>query len=174
MYFCFLQVIPIYILIFATVAHAYIMPYKRWWQNLIELAVLTNFIFILLLRSTQSVVSYLSRFPGVSIPGDRGAQLAEPDNLTKFFAAFFYFPLAAALLMGVAWIIYRAMYVVTCRLHLSIKPNVIDFPTINSIYRVRAKPEDVTDDQDRFTSRYTRESDRKDFTTSVVEIDGKF
>ena len=83
------------------------MPYKRWWQNLIEVAVLANFIFILLLRSTQSVVSNLSKFPDVSIPGDRGAQLAQPDKLTEFFSAFFYFPLVAALFMGVAWMAYR-------------------------------------------------------------------
>ena len=87
------------------------MPYKRWWQNLIEVAVLGNFIFILLLRSTESVVSNLSKFPDVPIPKDRGSQLAQPDKLTEFFSAFYYSPLVAALLMGVAWSAYRGMYV---------------------------------------------------------------
>eukprot|EP00731_Ephydatia_muelleri_P037372 Em0452g7a len=99
------MVIPIYLLTFTMTAHAYIMPYKEWWQNMIEMIVSANFIIILVLRSTQSIVTYLTMFPGTSIPDSRGVQLAEPDKLTDFFGAFVYFPLGAALLMGVAWIV---------------------------------------------------------------------
>lgn len=91
-------------------AHAYIMPYKEWWQNMIEMIVSANFIIILVLRSTQSIVTYLTMFPGTSIPDSRGVQLAEPDKLTDFFGAFVYFPLGAALLMGVAWIVVTYVY----------------------------------------------------------------
>eukprot|EP00731_Ephydatia_muelleri_P037369 Em0452g4a len=65
-------VIPIYILLFATTGHTFFMPYTKWWQNLIEVAILAHFIAILLLRSTQSVVTYLSTFPGTSIPDSQG------------------------------------------------------------------------------------------------------
>lgn len=156
------KVIPIYLLTFAMAAHAYIMPYKRWWQNVIEIISLANFIIMLVLRSTQSVVTYLSLFPGTSISDIQGVQFAEPDKLTDFFSAFFYFPLGAAVLMGVVWIIYRLKYV--CLQYILFELKNTFFSTISK-YKIRNKlKQNLNGDVDPWDTN----------TPYVLEIDSEF
>ena len=86
------QIAPILILLPAFALHLFIQPYHKWWQNLIEAAVLMDYILLLLLRSTQTFLDNLSSYSGTSVPAQRGSQLAATDQLTWLFFPFFYLP----------------------------------------------------------------------------------
>ncbi len=96
----------IYVLIHAFTYHLFFLPYEKWWHNLIEVAVLVNYIFLLLLRSTQTFLDNLESYSGTSIPAERGKGLVRENDLTWFFFPFFYLPVFA----GIAYCLGRAVY----------------------------------------------------------------
>ena len=102
------QISPLYILAPAFTAHVFFLPYKKWWQNLIEAGVLLNFIFLLLLRSTQTFLDNLASYSGTSVPEERGTELTATNSLTWLFFPFYYLPVFC----GIAFCVARVAYFV--------------------------------------------------------------
>ena len=86
----------------ALALHLFFLPYTRWWQNLLEALLLADYILLLLLRSTQTILDDLSTYSGTTMPQSRGSGLAEPDSLSLLFSFWYYLPLAAAVIALVA------------------------------------------------------------------------
>ncbi len=101
-----LQVASLYIVIPALTIHLFFLPYEKWWHNLIEAAVLLNYIFLLLLRSTQTFLDSLESYSGTSIPVERGKGLARENDLTWLLFPFYYLPAFA----GISYCLGRAVY----------------------------------------------------------------
>ena len=68
-----------------------------------------NYILLLLLRSTQTILDDLVSYSGTTVPQSQGSDLAEPDALTALFSFWYYLPLVmavtAAVLTGVRAIV---------------------------------------------------------------------
>ena len=89
--------------------HLFVMPYLKWWQNLLEALVLANYILLFLLRSSQTVLDSLVSYSGTAIPESWNQSLTHRDNLTLFFSIWYYFPvivvLSTAAVLGIKSII---------------------------------------------------------------------
>lgn len=101
------QVAPLFILLPAFALHLFLLPYHKWWQNLIEAAVLIDYILLFLLRSTQTFLDNLSWYTGTSVPDTRASQLAETDRLTWLYFPFFYLPVVFGACFCVGAIVYH-------------------------------------------------------------------
>ena len=103
------QVASLYILIPVFTVHLFLLPYKKLWQNILETAILVNYIILLLLRSTQTFLDNLASYSGTSVPAERGECLEENNRLTWFFFPFFYLPVFGGLAYctgrGVYWLL---------------------------------------------------------------------
>ena len=104
-----LQVAPLYVLAFIFALHTYIRPYKHTAQNIVEIAILLNYIVLLLLRFPQPLLDALNaEYSGTMVPTmGPDQQLPEHDNLTWFFVPIFYFPLVMGMGVVSFWIFYK-------------------------------------------------------------------
>ena len=60
---------------------------------MLESLILSNYILLLLLRSTQTILDDLASDSGISVPESRGRALAHTDRLTLLFSVWYYWPL---------------------------------------------------------------------------------
>jgi hypothetical protein len=96
------SVAALYIVIPALALHLYTWPYLRWWQNLLEALILSNYTLLLLLRSTQTILDDLASYSGTAVPQSQGRGLAHSDRLTLLFSMWYYWPLVMGTTAGAA------------------------------------------------------------------------
>ncbi len=99
----------LYILVPAFTVHLFLLPYEKWWHNLLEAAILANYSLLLLLRSTQTFLDNLATYSGTAVPDERGTGLTETNNLTWFFFPFFYLPVIGGLAYGIGRAGYKVV-----------------------------------------------------------------
>lgn len=105
----FLQVVAAFVVVGAFAMHTFFKPYRKLYQNVIEILVLLNYFFLLLLRSTQTFLDNASSsgYTGTAVPDFSKSSLPDYDSVIWLFLPFFYGPLVFAAVFFLGTPVYR-------------------------------------------------------------------
>ena len=67
---------------------------------MLEALILSNYILLFLLRSTQTILDDLASYSGTAVPESQGRGLAHSDRLTLLFSVWYYWPLVMGTTAG--------------------------------------------------------------------------
>ena len=103
------------------VLYLYLKPLKYLVQNALEVFVLLNYIILLVLRFTETILDSFNDYTGTLVPSDYGTGLPSYSSMDLFFAVIFYFPISIGVCICGFWIIVKIWYVSIAFFLLTIK-----------------------------------------------------
>ena len=106
----FFQVVPLFILSAIFTVQLYFKPYQHWLPNLIEAAVLLNYISFFIMRYSHFLMNLLANnsYSGTMVPSNstHWQGLPHPDGITFFFSLGFYAPFVVGAIGCVVWLMW--------------------------------------------------------------------
>ena len=95
-----------------------VQPYKNTTANILEVIVLVNFLFLLMLQTTQQIVDDVFLFPTSNKINFSNSTVENCSNkysgvsyLTWLLLPFYYLPLLLLVVIGIGYIIYLIRFV---------------------------------------------------------------